>query len=179
MTAIPSPPHPVTRSRRWIWFFLLLGALAVGLLSLEIGFNLYQQLTPAKLAEARERWNANGPRDYTAEYAIKREYNPDPVQGAPQKYTVRVREGQVESVTGPDGKAPPPGEFEFGSMNDLFGFIERQLQVDQHSDSGRPFVKADFDPRDGHISHYVHSVSKTRERLEVSVQLRAVTASSP
>src|SRR5947209_14709906 len=71
----PSPRHPVTRSRRWVWFFLFLAVVPASLLGVEIWFNLHQQLTPEKLAAARARWDKNGPRDYVLDYEVKREYN--------------------------------------------------------------------------------------------------------
>ncbi len=90
----------VVRSRSWVWFFLILGTLAVAGLSVEIWFNLNQQLTPEKLAEAQARWQANGPRDYTIDYEIKQDNNPDPAPRTPDRYTVRVEDGHVVSATG-------------------------------------------------------------------------------
>jgi hypothetical protein len=171
--------RPPSRSRKWVWFFLFLGVVPAALVSVEIWFNLHQQLTPERLAAARARWDETRPRDYLLDYAIKHDYNPDPVQAAPDKYAVRVQDGRVEAVTRPDGRPPPPGEFEFGSMDDLFDRIAQRLRADREAGQRRAFVKADFDPRDGHVTHYVHSVSSTRERLEVTVTLRPLTASPP
>jgi len=168
----PAGGRPVARSRRWVWFFLFLAVVPATLLGVEIWFNLHQQLTPEKLAEARARWDENGPRDYVLDYEVKREYNPEPASRNPDRYTVRVKDRKVESVTGADGRPPKPGEFEFGSMDDLFDRIERQLRADREAGGPRPFVTATFDRQDGHIAHYVHSVSTTRERLEVTVTLR-------
>ncbi len=155
-----------------MWFFLFLAVVPVTLLGIEIWFNIHQQLTPEKLAEARTRWQENGPRDYLLEYEIKREYNPEPGTRAPDKYTVLIRNGKVERVTGADGRPPKSGEFEFSTMDDLFERIARQLRTDEETGGKRPFVTATFDRRDGHIAHYVHSISTTRERLEVTVNLR-------
>ena len=166
------PTNPVPRPKRWLWFFVFLATVPVVLLGVEIWFNLNQQLTPEKLAAARARWDANGPRNYVLEYEVKREYNPEPAPRNPDKYTVRVKDKKVEAVTGADGQPPKPGDFDFGSMDDLFEFIDRQLRADRESDGRRPFVTATFDRRDGPIAHYVHSVSTTRERLEVTVTLR-------
>jgi hypothetical protein len=164
--------NPVPRPKRWLWFFVFLATVPVALLGVEIWFNLNQQLTPEKLAAARARWDANGPHDYVLEYEIKREYNPEPAPRNPDKYTVRVKDRKVEEVTAADGKPPEPGEFDFGSMDDLFEFIGRQLHSDREAGGSRPFVTATFDRHDGHIAHYVHSNSTTRERLEVTVTLR-------
>ena len=53
---------------------------------------------------------------------------------------------------------------------------ERRLRADRESGGSRPFVKATFDHQDGHIVHYVHSVMKTHERLEITVTLRPLAA---
>ncbi len=173
MSAIPpAGGRPATRSRQWVWFFLFLVVVPPTLLGVEIWFNLHQQLTPERLAEARARWDQNGPRDYVLDYEIKREYNPEPAPRNPDRYTVRVKHRKVEEITAADGKPLKRGEFEFGSMDDLFDYIARQLQTDREAGGARPFVTATFDRHDGHIAHYVHSVSATRERLEVTVTLR-------
>jgi hypothetical protein len=161
--------NAAVRSRKWVWFFLFLAVVPAALLAVEIWFNLHQQLTPERLAVARARWDEAGPRDYVLDYAVKSDYDPDPVQRAPEKYTVRVKDGKVEAVSGPDS--------DFGSMDDLFDRVARALRADREAGAPRAFVKADFDPNDGHITHYVHSVSRTRERLEVTVTLRPLTAS--
>ncbi len=166
-------------STRWVWFFVLVGTLAVAAVATEIWFNERQQLTPEKLAAARAVWQEKGPRDYALDYDIKRDYDPDPAPRNGEKYTVRVKVGQVESVADADGRAPRLGDFEFGSMDDLFDRIAERLRADRESGGPRPFVKASFSPADGHVIHYVHSVMKTHQRLEVTVTLRPLTASSP
>jgi hypothetical protein len=161
----PSPRQPVTRSRRWVWFFLFLAVVPAALIGVEIWFNLNQQLTPEKLAAARARWDENGPRDYVLDYEVKHEYNPEPASRNPDRYTVRVKDRKA-------ARPSNPGAFEFGSMDDLFDYIERQLRADREAGGSRPFVTATFARQDGHIAHYVHSVMATRERLEVTVTLR-------
>jgi hypothetical protein len=179
MTESEMPPNATRRPKRWLWFFLFLAVVPVALLSVEIWFNEHQQLTPEKLAAARARWKENGSRDYVLDYEVLRDPNPEPAPRTGEKYSVRVRDGKVESVTGPDGKPPRPGEFEFGSMDDLFDRIDNRLRADRETGGPRPFVKADFDPHDGHVVHYVHSVARTRERLEIRVKLTPLTASAP
>ncbi|HKI35811.1 MAG TPA: hypothetical protein VKA46_28405 [Gemmataceae bacterium] len=156
-------------SKRWIWFFLFLAVVPAALISVEVWSNLNQQLTLEKLAAARARWREIGPRDYDLDYEIKREDNPDPAPRTGEKYTVHVK----------DGQGPRPGEHDFGSMDDLFDRIDQRLRADRESGGPQPFVKATFDPYDGHVIHYVRSVMKTRERLEVTVTLRPLTASAP
>ncbi len=148
-------------SRRWVWFFLLLAAAAAAAVGVEVWSNARQQLTPDKLAVARTLWAEKGPRDYELDYDVKREDVPDPSPRAGEKHTVRVKDGKVEGT--------PAGEF--GSMDDLFRWIDERLARDA-ADHARPFVKATFDPHDGHVLHYVRSVMSTRERIEISVTLR-------
>src|SRR5262249_17494969 len=141
-----------------------LGAVGV---TAEIWSNLNQQLTPDKLAEARAVWKQKGPHNYDLDYEIKREDNPDPAPRTGAKITVHVENGQAEG----------PLATEFGSMDDLFDYVERRLRADRDSGGSRPFVKATFDHRDGHIVHYVRSVMKTHERLEITVTLRPLAVS--
>jgi hypothetical protein len=155
------------RSRRWIWFFIVVGTLGAAGVTAEIWSNLNQQLTPEKLAEARAVWKQKGPRNYDLDYEIKREDNPDPAPRTGAKVTVHVENGQAQE----------PLTTEFGSMDALFDYIERRLRADREFGGSRPFVKATFDHQDGHIVHFVHSVMKTRERLEITVTLRPLAAS--
>jgi hypothetical protein len=170
----PSPRHPVTPSqkprppRRWVWFFLVLGVLGVAGVTTEIWSNLSQQLTLEKLAAARAHWQANGPRNYIVSYEVKREEMPDPAPPSGARYTVRVKDGRAVDS---DDRPLPRGPLEYGSMDDLFDRIEQRLRADQEAGGSRPFVKATFDDQDGHVVHYVRSVMKTRERIEISVKL--------
>lgn len=158
---------PPRRPKRWVWFFLVLGTLAVAGVGIEVWSNLQQQLTPEKLALARALWADKGPRDYTLDYEIKREDAPDPSPRVGEKHTVRVKDGKTET---------PPAPGEFGDMDDLFDWIDGRLRADRESGGPRPFVKATFDPHDGHVLHYVRSVMRTHERIEVTVTLRPLTS---
>jgi hypothetical protein len=157
--------------RAWIWFFFLLGLLATSGIVWEVWFNQQQQLTPEALRAARRRWDAHGPSDYRLEYSIKRESNPDLAGPAPKRYEVEVRDGRVRSATDSGGHSLQPGQYEFGNMDSLFEFIRDTLRADASPDRPRAFVKASFDEKDGHVNNYVHSVTRTRERLEVTVKL--------
>ncbi len=165
------PPDSKKSGRRWIWFFVVLGVLASSGIAVEIWFNLNQQLKPERLALARALWRENQPRDYTLEYEIKRESTPDPAGPPPERYTVRVSQDKVVSVTLPAGQPLAKGQYQFDSMDSVFAYIDERLQADLEPGSPRPFVVATFDPRDGHVSHYVRSVMRTRERLEISIRL--------
>lgn len=166
------------RSRRWIWFFAILAVLAAGGVGFEVWFNVQQQLTPERLAAARAVWERKKPADYDVEYEVRRGDLPDPTGGAPQRYKVEVRGGRVRAVTS-EGRPMQPGEHEFDSMDALFAYVARQLAADTDTGGSRTFVTADFAGTDGHIIHYVRSVMRTRERLEVTATLRAVEADGP
>jgi hypothetical protein len=157
------------RPRKWVWFFLLLGTLAVAGIGIEVWSNLQQQLTPEKLAAARALWAEKGPRDYELDYEVKHGDTPDPSPVVGEKYTVRVKDGKAETL-------PRPGKF--GSMDDLFDWIDVRLRDDRKPDSPRAFVKPTFDPSDGHFEHYVRSVMATRERIEIDVKLRPLISSA-
>jgi hypothetical protein len=156
---------------RWVWFFLVLGVLTAGGIAANVWFNLQQQLTPEQLADARRVWEESGPADYRLDYSIKREVNPDLAGTVPENYSVEVRGKKMIAVTTPEGRLLKPGDVEFDTMDSLFAAIGRQLSADSEPNRPRAFVKATFDGRDGHVKHYVHSVMRTRERLEVTVQL--------
>lgn len=161
----------VRPNRGWIWFFAVLLLLTTAGITAEVWFNLHQQLTPEKLAQARRVWNENGPRDYHLEYIIKLEYNPDPAGTAALKYEVRVRDRKAIAVTTPEGQPLRPDEYEFDSMDSFFDYIDKRLREGAEPDKPRAFVKATFDEKDGHVVHYVHSVMRTRERLEIRTEL--------
>ena len=167
-------------SYRWLWYFIAMCVLVASGIAANVWFNLSQQLTLEQLEANRQLWNDKGPRDYRLKYTIKEEVNPDPARMAPQRYTVEVLDGRITAVFGPDNKMLDPhdlepGDFEFDSMDSLFAVIEKQLRIDADPARPRAFVKATFSARDGHIMHYVHSVMRTRKRLEVSVEMTPET----
>jgi hypothetical protein len=61
------------RSRAWVLFFAALFLLAAAAVTLEVGFSLHQQLTPAALERARALWDEKGPADYDLTYTVKRQ----------------------------------------------------------------------------------------------------------
>jgi hypothetical protein len=149
----------------------VLGVLTAGGITANVWFNLRQQLTPEQLDAARRLWDENGPHDYRLDYTIKREVNPDLAGTVPQRYSVNVRGKKIVTVADSEGRNLKSGEFEFDSMDSLFTTIGKRLRADADPARPRAFVKATFDSRDGHVTHYVHSVMSTRERLEVTVEL--------
>lgn len=150
------------RSRGWVWFFVLLAVLTVTSIAVQLWFNLQQQLTPEHLAAARALWKAKGPSDYDLEYTKK--------GSATGYFRVQVRGGKVVSAA-MDGQPLEARLYSFYDMPGLFDDIERFLDLDRSPGSRRTFTKATFDPEDGHLLHYIRSVTSTRQRVEISVRL--------
>jgi hypothetical protein len=164
------PETPPARYR-WAWFFVVLGVLTSCGIGANVWYNWQQQLTPEELSAAQKLWDEKGPRDYQLEYEIKRETNPDLAGAAPQTYTVSVHDRKVVVVTTADGRPLKTADYDFDSMDSLFEIIDQQLHSDADPAKPLPFVIARFDEQDGHVLRYVHSVARTRERLEVRVKL--------
>jgi hypothetical protein len=84
------------RRRSWIWFFLALVVLGTTALTIEIGYNLIQQLTAPKLEAARATWRQNGPADYDFTYTVTRQAR-EPADVLITFQSGRVAEVAVES----------------------------------------------------------------------------------
>ena len=163
-------PHPdglpaprAKRNRGWIGFFAVLAVLSAVAIALNWTFNARQQLTAERLATARARWKEKGPHDYDMAW--------NKLVTAPEQIEAAVRGGKVVKAT-LDGRELEPRLYHYYSMEGLFDFIEQFLEKDARPNSPRSFTVANFDPADGHITRYVRSVSATRERVEITVQLR-------
>jgi hypothetical protein len=183
-----------SRSRRWIWFFLVLALLAAGAIVVPIVYNLSIQLRPEQLADARKRWRENGPADYDLSYLVKRTEHDHTPQPEDQEYFVQVRAGRVVLVVQdgevvyldrwlsiaaglavlalPDEDAPDYG------VPALFDQIEVLLPRDA-SLRRLLFVTAQFDPKDGHPYHFVIRVRGTVERSEWNIKLTRIDPLMP
>lgn len=152
------------RRRNWIWFFALLAVLTVTAISVQVWYNISQQLTPEQLEAAVARWKEKGPHDYEMEYTIRKM---DDVE----TYAVQARKGKVISVTR-NGQPVEERLYRYSEMPALFGFIEdflRQDMADSQQGKRRTYATASFDPEDGHLLRYVRSVLSSRERVEIYV----------
>ncbi|GIW80546.1 MAG: hypothetical protein KatS3mg105_2353 [Gemmatales bacterium] len=156
--------EPIKKNRIWIWYFVLLGILSVALTGFLIAFNLKQQLTLEDLHRARRLWEEKGPKDYDMTYKKIMERS--------EVFEVKVRGGNVVSVT-LDGR-PISGDLKYHSMRALFGYIERFLEMDAKPNSPRTYTVATFDEEDGHLRRYIRSVTATRHRVEIVVDLKPV-----
>jgi hypothetical protein len=148
-------------------------------------YNLWIQLRPEQLTEARQRWQENAPANYDLEYLIRTTHAGQEEEG---QYRVVVRGGQVvlvvdngdvvnlnpslALVAGPTVFALSPADAGQYGVPALFARIEAALRQDEAA-GRRSFSTAQFDPKDGHPFHYVHRVQGTKERVEWNVKLRA------
>jgi hypothetical protein len=227
-----------------VWFFGVLAMLAAVAVTLEIWYNLGQQLTAAQLEDARRRWQEHGPRDYDLVYIVTQLHGePDVLEArlqdgdvesvtvngqplepvlypfhdlpglcalvvrkgpaaasqtvthtskdtAPQGFAVKVRRGKVERVTWQrlpdppfqgspdvdalsafirDGTQLPEWLQGHYDMDALFAAIARRLELDAAADAPRVFAVGAFDKQNGHLLHYVRSVRRPRQRIEISL----------
>lgn len=179
------------RSRRWIGFFVILSILALTAIVVPIVYNLSIQLRPEQIADAKRRWQENAPAAYDLEYLVKSD---DEGSGTPEiRYLVQVRSGRIvlimegdeviyldpmlAAVMGADVFALTSEEQGRHGVLALFAQIEEAMR--QADTAGRrDYVKADFDPQDGHPSHFIHRVRATKKRVEWFVKLTRMSANS-
>ena len=159
-------PTQRRRSRGWLWFFGILIVLTITSITVQISFNLSQQLTQQKLDAARMRWREAGPRDYDLEYTIEK-------IGSKETFQVHVRDGKVVASTR-DGQAEEPRLFRYRDMLYLFTLMEDFLEHDTQPGMPRTFATAIFDQADSHVIRYVRSVKSTLERQEIKTRLTRV-----
>jgi hypothetical protein len=170
------------RNRGWIWFFVILAVLTITATAILWLYNLNQQLKPEQLAAARKLWQEKGPRDYTL--TLTKEGS---AQGT---YLVSVRHGVVASVleqrvVKEGGKVKTAGIplearlFSYYDMDALFDDLQRFLEIKADPRKGRVFLRAHFDPDDGHIQEYVFSNSTDRQRVRVVVELHRAPPGKP
>ncbi len=180
------------RSRRWIGFFVVLSLLALTAIIVPIVYNLSIQLRPEQLADAKRRWHENAPADYDLEYLVKSD---DEGSGTPEiRYLMQVRDGRVvlimegdevlyvepalAAVAGSPALALSSVDPHDYGVPALLAQIEAALRQADTA-ARRDFVKADFDPHDGHPYHFIHRVRGTKERVEWFVKLTRLPANPP
>jgi len=158
------------KSRTWIWIFgalFLLGSLAV---LINYGYNLQQQLTPAELQAARQRWDQHGPANYDLRVQIRRH---SPAPGDPaviDNYSLQIRDGKVTNAVMNDAVLERRYWDEF-DMPGLFDSIDEFLRRDRKPGQPQTFLKGTFDRRDGRLLKFIRRVRGSTERLEIVVVL--------
>ena len=177
------------RSKRWIGFFIVLSLLAITAIVVPLVYNLSIQLRPEQLAEAQQRWKENKPADYDLEYLVKSDDEGSETREI--RYLVQVRAGRVVLIMEGDevlylepslAAVMGSGVFSLSSeeprrygVQALFAQIEEAMRQADTA-ARRDFVKADFDPHDGHPSHFIHRVRGTKQRVEWFVKLTRLSA---
>lgn len=179
---------PPRRSRRWIGFFVVLAVLSAGAVVVPLVYNLSIQLRPEQLAEARRRWQENAPANYDLKYLaeIKHEAEAEPEKS---EFLVAIRDGRVvlamvsgevlyldpslAIVAGPSVLALSSGEAKHYGVSALFDEIEEALRRDE-KEGTKNYTQAQFDPKDGHPLRYIHSVGRTKERVEWNVKMTRI-----
>jgi hypothetical protein len=161
---------PARRNYGWIWFFAIVAVLTATSLTILIRYNLGQQLSTEKLAEARALWEQKGPANYDLEYTQ--------TGSVSETRKVRVRNHKVVWAVR-DGEPLEPRLYPFSDMNAWFGFLEDYLQEDSQPGKPRVFSVATFSADDGHILRYIRRIMGTPKRLEVVFDLKPVQTITP
>src|SRR6266540_6659800 len=120
MDHVPSASNPRRRpcSRAWVWFFAVLAVLAAAAITLDVWYNLGQQLTPQQLERARELWRQQGPADYDVTWGIARQGRDG------DHYLAQVRDGRVAAVA-VNGQPLEPARYPLYDLAPLFDEAER------------------------------------------------------
>ena len=152
------------KNNNWKWFFAIVAALSLCVAVSLIWWNLRLQLKPEQLEAARALWNTNGPADYVLVYTTRKNE-----ETTTDHYVVRVRQKKPYEVI-VNGLPEPAERLDYQSMDALFNYIERFLELDSEKDKPRTYTRADFDHKTGAIRSYVRRIMGKRERLEINVE---------
>jgi hypothetical protein len=152
------------RKNSSLWYFLVLGILAVAAMVSLVMYNLGQQLTQEQLTAARALWKEKGPKSYQLNYRIKIGLDLEP-----DYFVVRVRNGEVVSST----RNERPEErrlFAERGMDAIFDWIQDFQDLAAKPKQTRPYLFGTFDPATGAVRKYVRRVRGSSERLEIIVE---------
>jgi hypothetical protein len=167
----PSPLRP--RKHAWVWFFVILAVLALAAIVILIRYNLSQQLTPERLEKAWKLWEEKRPPNYVLTYTKE--------GSTTGTVVVVVRDGKVKSVVLPEKKIKNGREetvkvkvredqYDRHDMSGLFQDLKGFLAI-KKKEGTNVFLRASFDPDDGHIREYTYSNSRGRQRIQVITEL--------
>ena len=169
-----SPPSPPTKNHAWIYFFVFIIVASVGVAGFMIAFNLWIQLKPDQLEEARKLWQEKGPKSYNMVYTKR--LNDD---AKVDKFEVEVRGNEVKKVL-MNGRPLQKEKDEdedpriHHSMERLFRDIERFMELDKKPEAKKVYVTAIFDDQNGGLRRYIRRVMGTTLRIEMHITVEAV-----
>jgi hypothetical protein len=160
------------RNRNWIWFFVVLAVLGVAAIGINYWYSSQLQLKPEDLKAAEARWMSKGPADY--DLRIHKEISPasggDPMR---EEIIANVRAGQVIKVT-LNGRELEHRLLAKYDVPAWFDYLDEFMEIDTKPGAARVFCEGQFDPTDGHPTYYRRRVARTRERQELSFDLRRI-----
>ncbi len=160
------PAPPPKKNHAWIYFFAFLIVASVGVCVFMICFNLWIQLTPEQLEEARQVWKENDIKNYNMIYTKNLNDKID-------TFVVKVRADQVVEAR-MNGEPLSKETRVYYSMDRLFADIERFMTMDQNPNAPKVYTIGRFDPKTGAVLYYVRRVMGTKDRVEINVTLEAV-----
>lgn len=164
-------PAPQSRSRPWLWYFVLLIVLSLSAVVIQVWYARGRLLTLDKLLAAEQRWREHGPASYDLKYTFDK-------AGGKDEYHVEVRGGKVISVTR-NGQPIEERLYGYSSMPALLGFAEDFMRQDEEKAKQgkyRPYAFGDFHPEMGYLRRFVHG-GTVGDRVEIVTQFRPVDGS--
>jgi hypothetical protein len=166
------------RNRRWLWVFAVLGALGLLAMGINYAYNVGEPLTLEKLNAARALWEQKRPQNYDLRIVFSREYvSADNRQGTiVDQFEVQVRSGKVTGFL-VNGKEPEPLLDEKGQrrlteerlrresydISGIFDSIEDLMNKDRR-EQNPTYMRARFDPNDGHVTLFTRQFQRRREQ---------------
>jgi len=157
---------PTQKNRKWIWLYVVLALLACVAITINLTYNLQQQLTVNELQAARALWDKQGPKNY--DLVIRKDVGVD--KSVRETIKAKVRNRAVVDITLNDQPLERRLWAEY-DMPGVFDWIERFLEIDAQPKAPRAFRRARFDPNDGHVVHFVRSVRGAGQRQELTIEL--------
>src|SRR5581483_10599781 len=98
--------------------------------------------------------------------------------GVTGTYAVEVRAGKVRKVT-EDGRPLEARLFAYYGMDGLFDDLERFVKMRDEPGGGRIYLRAEFDPGDGHLLQYLFGDTRSHTSVEVRVEKFEPAAARP
>ena len=175
------------RNRRWLWVFVGLGILGLLAMGINYAYNVGEPLTLEKLHAARALWEQKRPSNYDLRIVFSGEYmSADNRRGTlVDQFEVHVRDKKVTGFL-VNGKEPEPLLDESGQrrldderlrresydISGIFDSIEDLMNKDRR-EQNPTFMRARFDPADGHVTLFTRQLERRREQY-IQIALKKV-----